>query len=358
MFKKIGVWKKNHAKLFWVIVVLVVLAIWRIWANSNKAIEIQTVKITTGKLVQVVSTSGTVKADQYSVLTFPSGGKIAGVWVKPGDIVRKGARIAALDTIPLNAAYQQAQNTYKNYQAIADQVLDSVKGHAGDENFTQRAVRTTAETNRDSAYNAVLAARANLSNAVIFAPFSGIIDTAIPSSPGILVGPGIANYALINPETVYFDAEVEETDLPYIARGQQVKIKLDAYPDDTYDGLVSNVGMVAFPSTTGGNAYHIRIGLPKNTNLKFRVGMRGDSDVVYNTVNSVLKVPSSAITELNGKTYVWLVDNKKAKKQEVQTGKIAEEEIEITSGVSDGVEIIDNAPATLREGDKIKIANQ
>jgi len=97
----------------------------------------------------------------------------------------------------------------------------------------------------------------------------------------MMVLPGAANLHNCNPDSVYFDAEVEETDLPHVAVGQKVNIKLDAYPDEDFQGLVSTIGVVALYTSTGGNAYHIRISLPKNDNLKFRVGMQGDVEYYF-----------------------------------------------------------------------------
>jgi HlyD family secretion protein len=354
MIGKIKTWKQKLGKWFWLIPVIALVIVWRVLVGVNKTTKVQTVKVTQGELVQSVSTSGTVKADQYSQLTFPSGGKVAAVWVKSGDKVKKGSWIAQLDTIPLNAAYQQAMGNYRNYQAIVEQALDSVKGHDSDETFAQKVTRTTAEVSRDNAYNAMLAAQDNLANAVITAPFSGIIDTALPSSPGMQVLPGAANYTIVNPSTVYFDAEVEETDLPNIAVGQTVNIKLDAYPIDSYQGVVTNVGMVAFTSGTGGNAYHVRISLPDNTNMKFKIGMGGDVDIIFNKIENVLKVPVSAVvTDTNN--YVWEVVAGRAKKVTIETGGENNDEAEVKSGVTEGQTVISQPPATLKDGQKVSI---
>lgn len=306
-----------------------------------------------GDLVQSVSTSGTVKTDQYAALTFQSGGLVAWVGVKAGDVVKKGQGIAQLDAISLNAAYQQALNNYRNYQAIAENVLDQVKDHAMDETFAQKATRTTAEVNRDNAYNAVLAARDNLKNAIIYAPFSGIIDSVSPASPGINVLPGAANYTIVNPTTVYFDAEVEETDLPNVKVGQTVNIKLDAYPNNLYQGKVEVIGMVAFTSRTGGNAYHIRISLPDNVDQKFKVGMGGDTDIVLNTITKVFKVPSSAVVT-DGSDYVWIVENGRAKKVKVEIGASNIDETEIKSGLTEGQTVISQPSALLKEGSRVQ----
>lgn len=355
MSQKIKDYIKKLGKWFWVILVIAIIVVWRILAGANKSVKVQTVKITQGDLVQTVSTSGTIKANQYSQLTFPTGGKIAGVFVKSGDMIKKGKWIAQLDSIPLNAIYEQALNTYRSYQAVAEQALDSVKGHSSDESFAQKVTRTTAEVNRDNAYNAVLAAQDNLANAVIYAPFDGIMDTVNPNSPGIAVVAGTANYTIVNPDTVYFDSEVDETDLPNISVGQKVIIKLDAYSDENFEGKVSNIGIVSFTSSTGGNAYHVRISLPKNENMKFRVGMQGDSDIVFNTISDITKISSSAVVTEGNKSYVWVMSGGKSKKVEIEIGQTSSDETIVKSGLTNGEEVIDNPPSNFKEGTKVSL---
>ena len=340
-------------KWFWIFLGVVTIVIWRIVVNSNKPIKVETAKVVGGDLVQSVSTSGTVKADQYAPLTFQGGGLVAWVGVKAGDVVKKGQAIAQLEAILLNAAYQQALNNYRNYQAIAENVLDSVKGNDTTETFTQKATRTTAEVNRDNAYNSVLSARDNLKNATIYAPFAGVIDSIVPASAGINVLPGAANYTIVNPQTVYFDAEVEETDLPNVKVGQTVNIRLDAYPDSLYQGKVEVIGMVAFTSRTGGNAYHIRISLPNNIDQKFKVGMGGDTDIIYNTILQVLKVPSSAVVT-DTSNYVWVAENGRAKKVKVETGASSIDETEIKSGLKEGQIVTSQSSALLKEGSRVQ----
>ena len=338
---------------FWVILIILVFVAWRVIAAGSKSIKVESTKVTQGDIVETVSTSGLVKADRYVQLTFPTGGKIVAVGVKPGQKVTKGQFVAQVDTISLNAAYQNALNTYRSTKAAVDLEHDNDKNYGSAETFVQKSTRTTAEVANDTAYNNVLAAEDNLKNAAIFAPFSGVIDTVSPSSPGMQVLPGTANYTIVDPSSVYFDAEVEETDLPDVVEGQKVNIKLDAYPDSTLTGEVTVVGLVAFTSSTGGNAYHIRISLPDNSAQKFKVGMQGDSDIVFNTVSGVIKVLSSAIVSDNTKSYVWLVENGKTKKTEVSIGASSSDETEIKSGLTEGQVVIDNPAATLKDGQRV-----
>lgn len=355
--------KNKLGKWFWVLVVVLVIVIISLLTSNKKGLKVETVQVARGDLVETVSTSGTIKADQYSVLTFPTGGLISWVGVTSGQKVYKGQVIAKLDTVVLNAAYEQALNNYRSAQASADSTLDSVKGHDNDETFVQKATRTAAEVARDNAYNAVLAAQQNLRNATIYAPFAGIIDTVNPSSPGINVLAGAANYTIVNPSTAYFDAEVEETDLPKLKINQLVNLKLDAYPEEQFTGNLNVIGMVAFTSSTGGNAYHVRISLPKDqmavattsATYKFRVGMKGDADIILNTIPNVLKVSSSAIISDGENNYVWIIENGRAVKKQITIGGSSDMDTEIKSGLNDGQSVIDNPSSLLKVGQKVSL---
>jgi RND family efflux transporter MFP subunit len=276
------------------------------------------------------------------------------VGVKVGQKVVKGQGIAQLDAIPLNAAYEQALNNRRNTQANVDNIHDQLKNNDSTETFAQKAIRTTAEAANDSAWDSLQAAADNLRNAIIYAPFAGVIDSVIPSSPGINVLPGAANYTIVNPDSVYFDAEVEETDLPRVNVGETVNIKLDAYPDDNYVGTVTNVGMVAFTSSTGGNAYHVRVSLPDNLNGKFKVGMGGDLEIIFNKIENALKVPATAV-QSDSTDYVWTVENGRAKKTKVEIGGGNNDETEIKSGISESQTVISQPSATLKEGTRVQI---
>ena len=342
---KLGIW-------FWIIVIVLLIIGWRVIAAATKTTKVTEIAVTQGDIVQSGSTSGNVTADKYSALSFPTAGKVKAVGVVSGQTVKEGQFIAQLDTTALNAAYEDALNNYRKYQATAENVLDQVKNSSTDETFSQKDTRTTAEVNRDNAYNDLQTAQYNLQNATIFAPFAGVMDTVSPSSPGVNVTLGAANYTIVDPSSVYFDAQVGETDLPNVSVGQNVNIKLDAYPNETFQGVVKSIGIVAFTSDTGGNAYHVRISLPENTNEKFRVGMGGDVDIIYNTISNAIKIPLTALVS-DTNNYVWTIENGRAKKIQVEIGGENADDVEITSGLSNGQKIIDNPPSILIEGQKV-----
>lgn len=355
MFNKFKDIKNKLGKWFWPVLIVSIILILKFTIFKSKPVIVKTENPLKGDLVETVSVTGIVKADNYANLTFQGGGRVAWVNVKEGQMVKKGQGIAGLDTVILNASYQQSLNNYRYYQAAAASTLDSVKDHSGDETFAQKATRTQAEVARDNAYDAVKAAEQNLRYATIFAPFNGVMAKVEPSFAGSNVTSATASYIVVNPDTTYFLGELSESDLPKVKVGQKVNIKLDAYPDENFEGLVENIGVVAFTSSTGGNAYTIRISLPKNINQKFRVGMEGDGEVILATKNNLLKVSFGSVVNEDGKDYVWLVENGKTKKKNIQIGASSLTEVEVKSGLSEKDSIIIDPSNKLIEGQKVSI---
>lgn len=349
--------KNRLGKWFWILLVVVVVVVWKVFFTTDKSPKYLTQKVEKGDLLETISTTGKVQADQYANLAFQTGGRVAWVNVKKGDKVKKGQAIAGLDTVILNAAYQQAANNYRNYQAAAESALDSVKNHSGDETYAQKATRTAAEVARDNAYDAMNAALQNLRYATLYAPFNGIVAEANPTFAGANVTPANAAYIIVNPETTYFESEISETDLPKVKTGQKVIIKLDAYSEESIDGVVGNIGILAFTSTTGGNAYSLRVELPANKDFKYKVGMEGDVDIVLETITNVLKVPTTALVNEDDINYVWVYNEEEGKihKKAVEIGGNSNEETQIKSGISEGEIVVTEPSNKFVEGQKIKI---
>lgn len=352
----INSWRLAWGRWFWVSLALAAIFVgYRLYSVQKNAPKYSASDVLRGDLLETLSTTGKVKADEYANLGFQTAGRVRWVGVKKGDTVKKGQAIASLDTFVLNASYQQAINNYRNYQAAAQSALDSVKDHSSDETFSQKATRTAAEVARDNAYDAMLSAEQSLKYATIYAPFGGIVAEATPSFAGANVSLGGASYIIVNPQTAYFESEIAETDLPKVKVGQKIRLRLDAYPDETIEGVVGTIGIVAFTSSTGGNAYSIRIDLPQNLDLRFKVGMEGDADIILETIPDALKVPTSSIVSEEGLNYVWVFEAGRIKKTEVKIGGNSDEETEIKSGISEGTKVIAEPSNKFKDGQKVKI---
>jgi RND family efflux transporter MFP subunit len=339
------------------LVIIALLVYWRYSAYQNGGIEVETAKVGYGKLVESVDASGEVAADKAANLAFQTAGEVEELNFKEGDEVKKGDIIAKLDTTILYDSYLTAEATLRAAQASLDSVYDQVQGHENDETFAQRSTRTTAETTKDKAYWAFVTASKNLNGAYIKAPFDGIL-TQVPDNiyPGAYVSvPTTATFQVTGPETTYFQAEVNEADIYKFTSGAKADITLDAYPDEILGGQVYGLNFVSVTTSTGGTAYKVQITLPENKDLKYKVGMNGDAEVILTQKDHVLTIPINATVEEGDKTYVWIVENKHTKKAEVETGISSTNDIEVVSGLSENGIVVVRPPNEIQEGSKVKI---
>jgi RND family efflux transporter MFP subunit len=325
--------KKKWFRWVLIIVVVVVLGIVIFGGKGKK--ETVTATVQKGQIKEELILTGSIKADKHVVLYFPTGGKIAWVSAKEGAWVKKGQALTSLDKTVLNAAYMQALNNYRNYQAAAENTLDIVKDHSSDETFAQKATRTAAEVARDNAYDALTAAQYNLNNATLYAPFEGFITSLPFPSPGVNVSPADAQVELLDPASLYFEVEADQSEVTSIKEKMPVSMVLDSYREQTFLGIVSFVSY----SPKAGEAstiYKVKVELEKNSlnDLEPRIGMSGDARFVLFQKDDALIVPSRFVNSDKDGKYVNL--GKMGNKVRVSVGIEGENDIEITSGVKEG----------------------
>jgi RND family efflux transporter MFP subunit len=325
-----------------VILAVVVLGITGVLISRsrNQAGAVAAAVVQKGTVSDELILTGTVKAEKDVTLYFPTYGKISWVGVSEGQSVKKGQALASLDTTILNASYQEALNSYRNYQAAAESALDSVKDHSSDETFAQKATRTAAEVARDNAYDAVRAAEYNLKNATLFAPFDGIVSSLPFANPGVNVLATDKQAEIVDPSTIYFEVDADQNEVTSIKKDQDVTIVLDSFQDKDFKGKVSFIGLTPLSSATG-TTYKVKVVLSEGglTDISPRIGMTGDAKFILSQKQDVLYAPPKFVHSDKDGKYVNL--GKKGNKVRVEVGIESEERVEITSGVKEGDTLYD-----------------
>lgn len=147
---------------------------------------------------------------------------------------------------------------------------------------------------------ALTQAEDNLSNYTITAPFSGTI-AGLDLNVGDTVSSG-TNVATLITNQDLADISVNEVDAAKIAIGQQATLTFDAIPNLTLTGTVVNVNPLGTVSQ-GVVSYAIQIGFTTQ-DPRVKAGMTVNADIESAVHQNVLTVPASAITTVNGSTYV------------------------------------------------------
>ncbi len=200
-----------------------------------------------------------------------------------------------------------------------------------------------AEQAVDLAGQSLTDARRQLDEAVITAPFDGVV-AVIPAEEGdIIPSPSMVPTTImqmINPDFLELVIEVDEIDIPLLELGQEAAVSVDAMPEKEFKGTVKAVYPV--PMEVGGVVlYQVKIDLNTEGESGIKVGMSASADIMVEKRENVLMVPGRAISRNDqGQTIVIVMEGDKYQERVVVVGLDDGLRTEIVSGVSEGETVV------------------
>lgn len=180
----------------------------------------------------------------------------------------------------------------------------------------------------------------NLKDTLITAPISGTIlekgveEGQIISSGMSQTSTGTTIATMANLAKVYINANIDETDIGSIIVGQTVKITVDAFPKKVFKGQVLRIapkGEVVQNVTT----FEVTVEI-KNPSIILKPGMNASLDVIIVDKREVLYVANDALNIEGKNIFVYIINNGKTEKREIETGASTWENTEIVSGLNEG----------------------
>jgi membrane fusion protein (multidrug efflux system) len=192
-------------------------------------------------------------------------------------------------------------------------------------------------------------AQQSIRDATIRAPFDGTISGK-PAEPGTVLGVGGTVAHLVSVAGTYFEGNVSENDVAGIHPGGQVEVALDALPGRTFPGHVQSVSPSA--STTG-RLFTVRV-LLDTYFPGLKPGMFARGDVTERVISNATVVPTVALIQKNGVSFVYLAQNGKAHMLPVKVGLQQGSDTQV-EGVSVGQQVVTTGQNNLAEGTQIKI---
>lgn len=318
-----------------VVIVVVGFLIFRSQGNGETPKEAM---VERGTVEETLVLTGEVKATDYASLGFNTSGTVSWVGVKVGDAVKKGQALMKLDTTVLNSAFQVAQANLRAAEANLAQVHDEVKGNDSDETFEEKNTRTAAETAKDKAYEAYIAAQKDLRNATLISPFDGVVAILNSEVPGVNITVATPQVVVVNPDTIYFEVTADQTEVSTFKVGDKAKVVLEAFENDVLAGSITSISLA--PDTTeSGTVYPIRIKLDNPEAGKYRIAMTGDASFVINKKEDALYVPEGFVKSDKDGDYV-LINAGKDKKY-IEVGLEGSDRTEIIGDISEDTTVFD-----------------
>ena len=329
--------KKNKKWLFVGIGALILVLFFVFIRKPKKGPE--TFTIQKGEIKKEISLSGKIDSKEKVSLQFQQGGLLSWVGVKEGDMVRKNQGIAALDTRAVNLNLKKSLNIYSITRLDFDQLnKDYEKYEENADSDYREKIKRILQKNQLTLENSVLDVESlNLAIKLssISTPISGIVTKVANSIAGVNVLPSQSQFEIVNPATIYFSVSVDQMDLSGLVKDKEVEIVLDAYPDVKLLGKVDNISFAPVLGETG-TVYEVKILFDKldNKDMKYKIGMTGDANLILEKQENVLFVPLEFVKEDSKGKYLLM--GKKMEKVYVETGLESDTSVEIKNNIKEG----------------------
>ena len=297
----------------------------------------KTYKVTKKTVTNTLSLSGSIDAEQKADMQFQTSGMLAWVGVKEGDRITKGQGVASLDQRLLKKQFQKTLNTYDKTRRTFDSTVSDNKDYVYDKPEVGDQLRRIIERAQFDLNNSVLDVELQELSAqysYLTSPISGIVTRVDAQNAGVNVNPA-TTFEVINPDTVYFSAQVDQTDVSSIFEGKEAKINLDSFPTNNFNGTIKSISFTPIAGETG-TVYETKIALIDGDMSRFRIGMTGDATIVLNEKKNALTIPIRYIKTVGDTDYVQKKEGNGVKQVTVVTGDDANGDIEITKGLQEG----------------------
>ena len=186
----------------------------------------------------------------------------------------------------------------------------------------------------------------------IRAPIAGVVSQRyVKLGNTVATGESAFRVTSFDPLVAYL--HVPEREFRQLAAGQLVRINIDALGGEPYNATVTRVSPIVDPET---GTFKLTIEI-RDESRRIKPGMFGRMSIVYDQHLDVLQVPRSAIIERADSTSVFVVENDVAKRREIETGFSDEGMVEVTSGLTDGEQVITVGHVGLKDESKVTIIN-
>ena len=412
--------KKKKIVLGVVAAVVVLVVVMGLRGRKDKDVaRVTTAKVQKIDLVSKVTANGKIQARRKVDLSALVMGQIVNLAVKEGDKVDRGQLLLQIDRAQLAAqtagresalgamrsdlaaARATAEQARRDFQRAKQNWDAKILSEA--EYQKARSVLETAEANLSAAQQRLqetganlMASRDSLSKTTVTAPINGVV-TFLPVKEGEVTVIGTMNNPGTQLLTISDMSEVEavmmvdETSVPEVKVGQKATLNVDAYPNRTFDGLVTEVGSSPIAKndpdllslTAGSEAINFKVKIkvlaPPDT---IRPGFSVTADILTGRTEGATAIPIQALvvrdvpkkdgkdgkpeavaasTRPQTEEGVYLIKDGKLAFEKVETGLAGELMIEVRKGPAVGAEIVTGPFKVLRqvkEGDRVIVEKE
>jgi len=386
--------KRGRRRIIIILIAIIVLALivfFNLRSQREKAIKVTVEEVKKHDLTSIISASGEVKPKKNVNISAQVPGRIVKIGIEEGQIVKEEDFLLKLDSTQYEANAERDRSLILSYRA---QLIEAEARLQKDKNIYERQKRLydeqlisreqleMAKAQYDisrAQHRAILyqinqakasleSSMDNLNKTTYNSPIDGIITSLrVEEGEIALIGtmnnPGTVLMTIADLSVMEIEVEVDETDVVGVQLGQSSEVRVDALPEHTIQGKVTEIGSSAIQKITSSQEskdFKVVITL-ENPPPELKPGLSASAEIITAEKLDVLAVPISALVlrekkeegekkKMEEEEGVYVVSaEKKVKFQPVKKGIMGEMMIEINEGLEEGQQIVVGPYNALRQ---------
>jgi membrane fusion protein (multidrug efflux system) len=323
---------------------------------------VDTTSVATQDVPRVVRAVGTVEAQSQTVVKAEVDGQVSKIVADEGARVQEGQTILQIDPTPFNLAYRQETATLERSRAALEndrRLLERYEklleaGALDQQSYEDVAARVKSE----AAEVAAAEARANqagwsLAKANVKAPFEGQVASRRVDL-GTYVQSGDDLFELVDPTPVKIAFGLAEKDVGVLKLGDPVTFTVRTQPDHVYRGEVIYVSPSLDPQN---RTQQVKAEYP-NDGGEVKPGAFADIQVTSSVRKDAPVIPEEALVTEGEQSFVYVIQEGKARKQEVTLGERLDGRLEVAAGLKGGEVVVVAGQRELRDGAPVRFAER
>jgi len=357
--------KKTWGIVIAVVAIVAIAVYFFMGGKKQSTVSFETAKVERTSIKISITATGTIEPVTSVTVGTQVSGIVSKLYVDYNSVVKKGQVIAELDKTNLTSELKTAQanlssaqstlnyeqTNYNRYQTLYNKGLVSA-----DEYETAKLSYLKAKEQVNTSRESVQKAQTNLGYATITSPIDGVVlSKAVEEGQTVAASFNTPELFTIAQDLTDMRviADIDEADIGGVQEGQRVSFTVDAFPDDHFEGHVTQVRQQA---TTESNVvtYEVVISAPNN-DLKLKPGLTANVTIFTLEKNDVLAVPAKAlrftpneallteqqkVDDCEGDFKVWTKDGETFKAHKVEIGTTNGLLTEIISGIAEGTDVL------------------
>jgi len=278
-------------------------------------------------------------------------GQVVHISVKEGQMVKKGQTLARLNTVVIEKNIQEldsqlslAETIYKKQSALWEKNIGSER------QFLE------AKNNYENLQIKLATLKAQYNMSIIVSPINGIVETIVLKE-GEMASPGMKFMRIVNIDELFLTAQLSETYLPVVKKGEEVTITFPTYPGIKMSKPIHRTGNVINKEN---RTFEVQVKLDNPTGV-LKPNMLANMEINDYNNEQALVVPSVLIRNDMKGSYIYLADKKDvetvARKQYVTIGKSFKDKTEVVAGLTEGDIYITDGYSNVSDGAVVKVMN-